>query len=65
MVLSISYPFKLVFCGTGPAANNFERNREDVFKVMGSDVGKLKEVTVRLVGREFGWERWDVGDQMG
>mgnify|MGYP001806836726 CR=1 FL=1 len=32
------------------AANNFERNREDVFTVMGSDIGKLTEATVRLVG---------------
>ncbi|GFR41097.1 hypothetical protein Agub_g1741 [Astrephomene gubernaculifera] len=36
------------------SANNFERNREDVFKVMGSDIGKLTEVTVRLVERGFG-----------
>jgi hypothetical protein len=33
-----------------PAANNFERDREDVFKVLGSDIGRLTEVTVRLVG---------------
>ncbi|KAG2450199.1 hypothetical protein HYH02_000301 [Chlamydomonas schloesseri] len=36
------------------AANNFERNREDVFTIMGSDIGKLTEATVRLVERGFG-----------
>ncbi|GLC44364.1 hypothetical protein PLESTF_000049800 [Pleodorina starrii] len=36
------------------SANNFERGREDVFKVLGSDIGKLTEVTVRLVERGFG-----------
>ncbi|PNH12713.1 Lipoxygenase y domain-containing protein 1 [Tetrabaena socialis] len=36
------------------AANNFERNREDVFTVQGSDIGKLTEVTVRLVERGLG-----------
>ncbi|KXZ56858.1 hypothetical protein GPECTOR_1g774 [Gonium pectorale] len=36
------------------AENNFESGREDVFKVLGSDIGKLTEVTVRLVERGFG-----------
>ncbi|KAG2499991.1 hypothetical protein HYH03_002273 [Edaphochlamys debaryana] len=36
------------------SANNFERNREDVFTVLGSDIGKLNEATVRLVESGFG-----------
>ena len=36
------------------SSNNFERNREDVFVVKGSDVGKLKDATVRLVRRARG-----------
>lgn len=31
------------------SANNFERAQEDVFKISGSDIGALTEITVRLV----------------
>lgn len=37
------------------ARDNFARNKIDVFEVMGSDIGPVNEITVRLVRGKHAW----------